>query len=123
MSLNTRGAFFLGRFFFGKQWIKDWHTAVRTHRVLPVRWTSAVANKMDSAECELTASHCGVVRFMRGAKRKNLFSFVCFWVVVFFLFPVSRFEDEHNSSGEASEISKQTEQTRNLLDVRLASVW
>lgn len=32
---------------------------------------------------------------------------------------MSRFEDEHNSSGAVSEISKQTEQTRSLLDVRL----
>lgn len=32
---------------------------------------------------------------------------------------MSRFEDEHNSSGAVSEISKQMEQTRSLLDVRL----
>lgn len=79
---------------------------------------------MDSAESELTASHCGVVRFTRGAKRFTFFSFVCFWVVgFFFLFSVSRFEDEHDSSGEVSEISKQTEQTRSPARCQAASVW
>lgn len=73
---------------------------------------------MDSAESELTASHCGIVRFMRGEKR---FTFSLLFVsgLLFFLFSVSRFKDEHNSSGEVSEISKQMEQTRSLLDVRL----